>query len=204
MDPEIQRLLASLYEEGRGYDASTPDRRERLRNVEPESARLLGVLIRALQPRDLLELGTSNGYSTIWLADAAKAVGARFASVEVDPGRAAQAEQNLQQAGLRDHVELRLQDALQTLANAPDSSWDLIFLDAERPAYTSYWPNLLRTLRQGGLLVVDNAISHEHELTEFRELVEREDRVMDSLVPIGAGMLLVVKHQPAPAFRTLD
>ena len=204
MDLEIQTLLASLYEEGRNHDASTPDRRERLRNVEPESARLLGVLIRALQPRDVLELGTSNGYSTIWLADAAMAVAARFISVEVDAGRAAQAEQNLQRAGLRDHIELRLQDALQTLAHAPDSSWDLIFLDAERPAYTSYWPDLLRTLRPGGLLVVDNAISHEHELTEFRELVEQEDRVMDSLVPIGAGMLLVVKHQPVQAFRTLD
>jgi len=204
MDPEIQRLLASLYEEGRGYDASAPDRRERLRNVEPESARLLGVLIRALQPRDILELGTSNGYSTIWLADAAKAVAARFISVEVDPGRAAQAEQNLRRAGLRDRVELRLQDALQTLAHAPDSSWNLIFLDAERPAYPSYWPDLLRTLRPGGLLLVDNAISHEHELTEFRELVEREDRVTDSLVPIGAGMLLVVKDQPTPGFRTLD
>ena len=204
MDPELETLLASLYEEGRGHDASTPDRRARLRNVEPDSARLLAVLIRALKPRDILELGTSNGYSTIWLADGARAVGARLTSVEVDAGRAGQAERNLQRAGLREHVELRLQDALQTLADAPESSWDLIFLDAERPAYPSYWPDLLRTLRPGGLLVVDNAISHEHELSGFRELVEHEDRVTDSLVPIGAGMLLVVKHQPAPAFRTLD
>jgi predicted O-methyltransferase YrrM len=99
---------------------------------------------------------------------------------------------------LREHVELRLEDVLETLADAPESSWGLIFLDAERPAYPSYWPDLLRTLRPGGLLVVDNAISHGHELIEFRELVEHEDRVMDSLVPIGAGMLLVVKRQPTP------
>jgi len=199
MDPELQTLLATLYEEGRGHDASTADRRERLRNVEPESARLLGVLIRALRPRGILELGTSNGYSTIWLADAARAVAARLISVEVDPGRAEQAEQNLQRAGLREHVELRLEDALETLAGAAESSWDVIFLDAERPAYPSYWPDLLRTLRPGGLLVIDNAISHEQELTGFRELVERDERVMDSLVPIGAGMLLVVKHPPTPA-----
>jgi predicted O-methyltransferase YrrM len=197
MDLELARLLETLHEEGRGHDASTEDRRDRLRNVEPESARMLAVLIRALKPREILELGTSNGYSTIWLADAARAIGARLTSVEVDPGRAAQAEQNLQLAGLREHVELRLEDALETLADAAESSWDLIFLDAERPAYPSYWPDLLRTLRPGGLLVVDNAISHERELIEFRELVEHEDRVMDSLVPIGAGVLLVVEHPPA-------
>jgi predicted O-methyltransferase YrrM len=202
--PELERLLETLYEEGRGYDAGTEDRRERLRNVEPASARMLAVLIRAMKPREILELGTSNGYSTIWLADAARAIGARLTSVEVDAGRAAQADQNLQRADLREHVELRLEDALETLANAPESSWDLIFLDAERPAYPSYWPDLLRTLRPSGLLVVDNAISHEHELIEFRELVEHEDRVMDSLVPIGAGVLLVVEHRPAPSARPLD
>jgi predicted O-methyltransferase YrrM len=204
VDPELERLLETLYEEGCEHDASTEDRRERLRNVEPESARMLSVLVRALKPREILELGTSNGYSTIWLADAARAIGACLTSVEVDPGRAAQAEQNLQLAGLREHAELRLEDALETLADAPESSWDLIFLDAERPAYPSYWPHLLRTLRPGGLLVVDNAISHERELIEFRELVEHEDRVMDSLVPIGAGVLLVVEHRPAPSARPLD
>jgi predicted O-methyltransferase YrrM len=145
MDAELRTLLATLYEEGRHHDAGTADRRERRRNVEPESARLLAVLIRALKPREILE------------------------------------------------------DALETLASAAEGSWELIFLDAERPAYPSYWPELLRTLRPGGLLVVDNVISHEHELTEFRALVERDERAMDSLVPIGAGMPLVVKHESTPA-----
>jgi predicted O-methyltransferase YrrM len=193
MDPELEQLLERLYEEGREHDASTADRRERMRNVEPESARMLAVLVRALWPQRMLELGTSNGYSTIWLADAARAVGGRLTSVEIDPGRSAQSEQNLRRAGLSEHVELRLEDAQVTLEGSSDDAWDLIFLDAERPAYTSYWPELLRTLRPHGLLVVDNVISHEHELVEFRALVEAEDGVMEALVPIGAGMLLVVK-----------
>jgi predicted O-methyltransferase YrrM len=69
----------------------------------------------------------------------------------------------------------------------------MIFLDAERPAYTCYWSELVRTLQPSGLLIVDNVISHEHELIEFRGMVEREERVIEALVPIGAGMLLVVK-----------
>jgi predicted O-methyltransferase YrrM len=193
MDRELEQLLDRLYEEGREHDASTADRRERVRNVEPESARMLVVLVRALRPQSMLELGTSNGYSTIWLADAARAVGGRLTSVEIDPGRSAQSEQNLQHAGLSEHVQLRLEDVQVTLAGSADEAWELIFLDAERPAYTSYWPELLRMLRPGGLLVVDNVISHAHELVDFRALVEREDRVTDALVPIGAGMLLVVK-----------
>jgi predicted O-methyltransferase YrrM len=193
MDPELEQLLESLYEQGREHDSSTADRRERMRNVEPESARMLAVLVRALRPRSMLELGTSNGYSTIWLADAARAVGGRLTSVEIDPSRSAQSEQNLQRAGLGEHVELRLEDAQVTLAGSSDDDWDWIFLDAERPAYTSYWPELLRTLRPHGLLVVDNVISHAHELVEFRALVEADEQVMEALVPIGAGILLVVK-----------
>jgi predicted O-methyltransferase YrrM len=193
MDSELEQLLDRLYEEGRERDANTPDRRERMRNVEPESARMLAVLVRALRPQRMLELGTSNGYSTIWLADGARAVGGRLTSVEIDPGRHAQSEQNLRRAGLSEHVELRLEDAQATLAGSSDDAWDVIFLDAERPAYTSYWPDLVRTLSPHGLLVVDNVISHEHELVEFRVLVAHEERVTEALVPIGAGMLLVVK-----------
>jgi predicted O-methyltransferase YrrM len=193
MDPELEQLLEHLYEAGLEHDASTPDRRERMRNVEPESARMLAVLVRTLRPQRMLELGTSNGYSTIWLADAAHAVGGRLTSVEIDPGRYAQSQQNLHRAGFSELVELCLEDARDTLAGAPDDAWDMIFLDAERPAYTCYWSDLVRTLRPSGLLIVDNVISHENELIDFRGMVEREERVMEALVPIGAGMLLVVK-----------
>jgi predicted O-methyltransferase YrrM len=198
MDPELEQFLEHLFDAGREHDASTSDRRERMRNVEPESARMLAVLVRALRPRRMLELGTSNGYSTIWLADAARAVGGRLTSVDIDSGRHAQSQQNLQCAGLSKCVELRLEDAQQTLAGAPDDAWDMIFLDAERPAYTSYWPELVRTLSPSGLLIVDNAISHEHELIDFRALVEREEGVMEATVPIGAGMLLVVGGAVGP------
>jgi predicted O-methyltransferase YrrM len=152
------------------------------------------VLARGLSARRVLELGTSNGYSTIWLADAARACGGALTSVEIEPKRTAEADQNLRHVGLEAFAELRLEDARACLAKSADAAWDLIFLDAERPEYVSYWPDLVRTLRTGGMLVVDNVISHEHEVAEFRELVGGDGRVMDALVPIGAGALVVVKH----------
>ena len=154
MDDELIALLDEMHRYGVAHDAGKADRLERLRNVEPDTAQLLAVLIRAIRPRAVLELGTSNGYSTLWLADAVRATNGHLVSTDIDPERSAQAARNLDRAELRDLVELRVQDAAVTLREASDATWDMIFLDAEPPAYTSYWPDLVRVLKPGGLLVV--------------------------------------------------
>jgi predicted O-methyltransferase YrrM len=105
---------------------------------------LLALLIRCSKPRRILEIGTSNGYSTIWLADAAEAVGSSVTSVEIDPERTQMAGANLLRAGLE--AELLTEDAARLLSRSDEGAWDFIFLDAERPAYAGYWPDLLRTL----------------------------------------------------------
>jgi predicted O-methyltransferase YrrM len=123
----------------RAHDERQPDRQARFRNVEPETAELLGVLIRATGARRILELGGSNGYSTIWLADAAEATGGSVTSVEIDAERTALARANLARATVA--ADLRTQDAAHALADSPDGWWDFVFLDAERPAYAGYWPS---------------------------------------------------------------
>lgn len=193
MDERLAELLSELHDHGVAHDAGRSDRLERLRNLEPDSAQLLSVLVRAASVRMLLELGTSNGYSTVWLADAVRATGGHLTSVELDPERSAEAAVNLERAGLRDRVELRVQDAAEALRDSADGHWDMIFLDAERPAYPGYWPDLRRTLRPGGLLAVDNVISHADQVTGFRALVDADPDVSQALAPTGAGMLLVVK-----------
>jgi predicted O-methyltransferase YrrM len=198
VDEHLTALLDELHVYGVEHDAGKQDRLDRLRNLEPDTARLLALLVRATGAREVLELGTSNGYSTLWLADAARAVGGRLVSVELDPDRSAQAARNLERAGLRSLVELRVQDAADALKGSPDAAWDMIFLDAERPAYTGYWPDLLRSLKPGGLLAVDNVLSHADQVRDFRALVSADPRVMEALAPTGAGALLVVREK-APA-----
>jgi predicted O-methyltransferase YrrM len=177
VDQRLIQYLDDLYRLGREHDAGKQDRL--LRNVEPATARLLAVLVRALRARDVLELGTSNGYSTLWLADAVRAAGGRVVSVDVDADRTALARENLRGAALGERVQLRTEDAGQTLRDSPDEAWDLIFLDAERPAYVSYWPDLVRVLRPAGLLVVDNVISHADQVAEFPALVASDSRVTE-------------------------
>jgi predicted O-methyltransferase YrrM len=194
MDPHLAKYIDELYEQGRAHDADKPDRLDRLRNLEPDTARLLAVLVRATGARRLLELGTSNGFSTLWLADAARSIDGRVVSVELDSARSAQALAHLSAVKLDSLVELRTEDAAQTLKGSADAAWDMIFLDADRPAYVGYWPDLLRVLKAGGLLVLDNAISHADELRDFRQLVVEDPMVSDALVPTGAGALLIVKE----------
>ena len=193
MDPRLASLLDELHRHGVEHDAGKADRLERLRNLEPDTAALLALLVRATGARRVLELGTSNGYSTVWLADAVASNGGSLTSVELDPERTTQAAQNLERAGLRAVVDLRIQDAADTLRQSDDDEWDLIFLDAERPAYASYWPDLVRALRPRGVLVVDNVISHAADVATFRALVSADERVSEAVSPTGAGALLVVR-----------
>lgn len=191
-DPARRAFAADLYAAGREHDARHADRLARWRNVEPETAEMLGVLVRAKNAKRVLEIGTSNGYSTIWLADAAEATGGRVVTLDVEPARTALARENLATAGLDACVELRTEDAGRALRAFPDDAFDVVFLDAERPAYVGYWPDLVRILAPAGLLVVDNVISHAAEVEDFRRVVEGDERVTAALAPVGAGVLLVV------------
>jgi predicted O-methyltransferase YrrM len=196
MDAARRRHADTLYAASRAHDDALADRLDRFRNLEPPTAELLGVLIRAMGARRILELGTSNGFSTIWLADGAEATGGSVVSVELAKERTELARANLKGAGLLDRATLLIADAAAVLRDSPDGAWEMIFLDAERPAYPAYLPDLIRTLPPGGLLAVDNVISHEHELVEFTRAIEAEPRLTQTVVPIGAGLRLAVRREP--------
>ena len=190
MRPDRRTIADDVFAAGRDYDAAQPNRLDRLRNVEPETAELLGVLVRASRPERILELGTSNGHSTLWLADAAEAVGGRVETLDIDPRRTELARANVERAGLDALVNCRTIGAAQALAEYPDAAWDFVFLDAERAEYSGYWPNLRRALAPGAMLAIDNAISHESELRAFNRLLGDDEQLTTVLVPIGAGLIL--------------
>ena len=101
MDATRQTFLDELYAHGRAHDERYEDRLKRLRNVEPETAELLGVLVRSMGAERVLEIGTSNGYSTIWLGDAAEAVGGTVLSASRSrPSAPPRRVDNLAEAGV--------------------------------------------------------------------------------------------------------
>ena len=200
MDSQLADLLHDLHEHGVTHDADKPDRLDRLRNLEPDSAKLLSLLVRATGAQTVLELGTSNGYATIWLAEAVRATGGRLTSVEIDAARSAAAAENLERAGLSSVVELRVQDAAVTLRSSADAQWDLIFLDAERPAYPSYLPELQRAAAVPSPRGVDHGAdkSSPHALAASGGFGEQVLQVADVRFA-GAGMLQELHDADEPA-----
>src|SRR5262245_30352245 len=162
-------------------------------NITRDTGELLAVLVRATVARRVLEIGTSNGYSTLWLARAARAIGGAVTTVELSEYKIGLASANFERAGLKSSITLLHEDAGRVLRRSADGAFDLGFLDPERPEYPGWWPDLKRVLRPGGLLVVDNATSHQAEMAPFVALVAADPAFVTSLVPVGNGEFLVVK-----------
>ncbi|MCO8113559.1 class I SAM-dependent methyltransferase [Acinetobacter lwoffii] len=188
---EFEIFMQELYEKFHRHDLKQADRLHRYRNIEPESGQFLSMLIRAQQSKNILEIGTSTGYSTLWLAEAARQTQAMITTLEVDAERVTQAKQYATEIDLADLINFKVIDA-QVYLEAEQEIFDFILLDAERDDYVSYWPHLSRLLKaKGGLLVVDNVISHAAEVEEFIALIQQDPRFIMSSVPIGAGLLMV-------------
>jgi predicted O-methyltransferase YrrM len=143
--------------------------------------------------RRVLEIGTSNGYSTLWLASAARAIGGSVTTVELAKYKTELASANFVRSGLASYISVVHDDAGRVLDRLSENAFDLVFLDSERSAYPEWWLNLRRVLRPGGLLVVDNATSHPEELAPFVALVKADAAFFTSLVPVGNGEFLAVR-----------
>src|SRR6266702_7356716 len=130
-DVDIRVFLTELYETGKQNDAQEQERSKKMLNLEPETAQFLSILVRSSRRTRLLEIGTSNGYSTIWLAWASRAVGGHIISIDRESHKPLLADANLCRARLRDVVALVCGDATEVVANLP-GPFDFVFFDADR------------------------------------------------------------------------
>ena len=192
LSQQFEARINDLYESFKKHDATQKDRLQRYRNIEPDSAQFLAMQIRIQNSKQVLEIGTSTGYSTLWLADAVQVTQGQLTTLEIEAARSAQAQQYVQEFGLDQRIQFWVGDAQDYLA-ACNAQFDFILLDAERDAYVDYWPHLKRVLaQQGGVLIVDNVISHAAEVKEFLELIEDDEDYMSTILPVGAGLCMVV------------
>lgn len=183
--------IGELYRSFMQHDAGQTDRIKRYRNIEPDSAYYIAMMIRIQQSKKILEIGTSTGYSTLWMADAAQVTAAQITTLEIDPTRTAQAQCYAKELGLDQCIQFWTGDA-QDFLKQDQQQYDLILLDAERDAYLSYWPDLQRLLNQkGGVLIVDNVISHAAEVKSFMTEIKQDSRFMCNTIAFGAGLFVV-------------
>ena len=185
--------MRRLEEEDRRDRADGTPTERRLRSVTPEVGQFLSVLVKIAGARRILEVGTSGGYSTLWLATAARQTGGNVTTLEMDPAKVERARLNLAEAGVDGLVNVIQGDARQTVSKL-GGPFDLAFLDAEKELYLELLQPLVRLLRPGGVLVADNLLSHAGELAGFREAAESHPELECVLVPIPRGELLCWKR----------
>ncbi len=193
MDDTLRSLLRELEIFARQNDARETERPRKMLNITHDTGEFLAILVLAIKAKRVLEIGTSNGYSTLWLADAVRALSGSVVTVDVNPIKVEMARQNFERAGLMPWIRQEQMDAGDFLRQHQAEQFDLLFLDSTRWNYVSWWPWIRNVIVRGGLLVVDNATSHPEEMKDFIELVKAAPGWRSVVVPIGKGEFLAVK-----------
>ncbi len=156
--------------------------------VGPDTGQLLHILVRSLNAPTILELGTSMGYSGIWLADAARETGGRVISMEIDAQKAEVATSMAAKAGLAAYIEVRVGDAVELLGSL-DSSIDFVLLDLWKDLYVPCLNAFYSKLTDGAIIVADNMISPGgKDVVAYAEAVRSRAEMTSVLLPVGSGI----------------
>lgn len=177
--------------------------------VVPQTGALLHVLALGCAARQIVEVGTAIGVSTLYLARALPADG-KVVSFDIDPERQDAARAYMERAGVADRCDLRLQDARDGLAELDAGAYDIAFIDGTKTQYSDYFDRLLPLLRKGGILIVDNVLmggtvaeghSDEEWTSEqiksaraFNERLLHSEGLTGTVTPVGDGVLIAVKR----------
>ncbi len=197
-DINIRAFLTELYEKGKQNDAQVQERSKKMLNLEPDTARFLHILIQSTRRRCVLEIGTSNGYSTIWLAWAIAANGGQIISIDREERKQVLADANLRQVGLRQVVDLKCGDATETVLGLP-GPFDCVFFDADRYSAPAQLGLLLPKLAPDVLLLADNVISHPDEIAGYLKALESLPQFERVILPVGKGLSVAYRHGESKA-----
>jgi len=162
---------------------------ERSRQVARPTGQFLFSLAAVQTDCEVLEIGASRGYSTIWLAAGARYLGGRVLSLEHDPRKIEAWRRNIADAGLEDWAELVEGDAHETLATI-DDVFDVVFLDAEKDDYEALFALARNKVEPGGLFVADNVLSHADPLARYSEARKADPTLSSVTIPLDRGLEL--------------
>jgi caffeoyl-CoA O-methyltransferase len=189
--PILQRMTYLEAIDARDRTDGTP-RLKRLRQIPPETGRFIALLAATSPEGRIVEIGTSAGYSTLWLALACRETNRKLTTFEILDEKVVLAGETFEAAGVGDVVELIHADALDHLDDIKEISF--CFLDAEKESYAECYEAVIPNMVSGGLLVADNAINHQETLQPMIDRALSDERVDAVIAPIGKGELVCRKR----------
>jgi predicted O-methyltransferase YrrM len=187
LDDRVRGVLARLEAEDEDDKARGLPTAQRSLPVGPDTGRLLFAMVAPNPGCEVLEIGASRGYSTIWLAAAARMLDGRVVSLERDPVKCETWRRNIADAGLEEHAELVEGDAFETLRRL-DPGFDLVLLDAWKDDYEELFSLARPLVDPGGVVVADNAADSRPELAAYMAARQSDPGLVSVTVPIGNGL----------------
>jgi predicted O-methyltransferase YrrM len=169
--------------------------------VGPATGQLLNILAKSVKARTILELGTSYGYSTVWLAEAARATGGKLVTVEKAVYKQDYARQMLAKAGLAAHVDFRLGDVRETITSLP-GPFDFVLVDVWKELYVECLDLFYPKLAPGAFIAADNMllpVNYRDDALKYRKHVRSKPKIDSVLLPVGSGVELSRYNDPVPA-----
>ena len=185
---EIGDRMEYLFKADQGDREDGTSRLQRLRQIPSETGKFISLLLASSPEGSAVEIGTSAGYSTLWLALACRQAGRKLYTFELLEEKIKLAEETFFEAKVHDVVHLVKGDALKNLDHYDNISF--CFLDAEKDIYSDCYDIIIPKMVNGGILVADNAINHYKTLQPFIDRVLQDERVDSVVVPIGKGELV--------------
>ena len=201
LDERIRAVLERLEREDSDERARGLPPAERSRQVTRATGQFLFALVAPQADCEVLELGGSRGYSTIWLAAGVRHLGGRVLSLENDPKKIAAWRRNVAEAGVENGADLVEGDAHETLP-AIDDVFDIVFLDAEKEDYEQFFRIARTKLEPGALVIADNVLSHEETLGAYSRARQSDPTLESVTVPLDRGLELSVVLRDPPLLHS--
>ena len=195
LDDRVRAVLERLEREDEEERERGLGPMERSRAVAPTSGRFLFSFVAHSNACEVLEIGGSRGYSSIWLGAGVRSLGGRVLSLEKDPAKVEAWRRNVEDAGLSDWVELVPGDAYETLGSLEDI-FDVVFLDSEKDDSEALFALGRQRLEPGGLVVADNVLSHVETLGAYSAARQADPTLLSLTLPLDRGLELSVVLSP--------
>lgn len=182
METKLQSILQQLEETSEDFW-----------NISHQTGNFISMLIKVMKAQNVLELGTSNGYSGLWIADALKSTGGHLTTIEFWEKRQCLARKYMAECGLSDYVTFKIGQAYDVIKNEIHEEFDLVFIDANKQEYLSFFEAVHPLLKKGGVILADNITSHAKKVQPFVDAISNHEEYQVQILDLPDGLLMAYK-----------